>query len=47
MKSVKLTAFELDVVISLLETALSGWEGDGARKNAAEKVLVKLRGCDK
>lgn len=46
MKTVKLTDFERDVTISLLETALDGWEGDQARMNAAQRVVDKLMGLD-
>jgi hypothetical protein len=38
------TLFERDVVISLLESALNGWEGNQARQNAATRVLKKLKG---
>lgn len=42
-KQIELTDFERHVVISLLETALNGWEGNQARQNAAQRVIDKLR----
>jgi len=47
MKSVRLTDFERDVTISLLETALSAWEGDEARQNAARTVVQKMKEADR
>jgi hypothetical protein len=43
---VKLTDFERDVTISLLNTALAGWEGDQARQNAAQRTIDKLMAVD-
>jgi hypothetical protein len=37
------TEFERNVIISLLETALNGWEGNPARQNAAIRVIEKLK----
>ena len=37
------TDLERDVVISLLETALSGWEGNQDRQDAAQRVINKLK----
>jgi len=36
------TELETDVVESVLETALNGWEGDPRRQVAAQRVLGKL-----
>ena len=43
-RRVVLTLFEIEVVTSLLETALNGWEGDQARQNAAIRAIKKLKG---
>lgn len=45
-KPVELTDFERDVTISLLQTALSGWEGDAARQSAAQRAVEKLKAVD-
>jgi hypothetical protein len=49
-KAVTLTDFERDVLISVAETALSGWETneewDSRRKAAAQRAVDKLRAAD-
>ena len=45
-KTVKLTDFERDVAISLIETALDGWEDNPDRQAAAQRVVDKLRAVD-
>ena len=37
------TEFERSVVLSLLESALDGWEGNQDRQDAALRVIRKLR----
>lgn len=45
-KKVSLSDFERDVTISVLETALSGWEGDTPRQMAIARVVMKLKEVD-
>jgi len=37
------TELERDVILSLLESALNGWEGNQDRQDAAERIIRKLR----
>jgi hypothetical protein len=37
------TEFEREVILSLLESALNGWEDNQDRQDAAERVIKKLR----
>lgn len=40
---IDVTEFESEVVISLLENALNGWEGDQNRQDAAQRVINTLQ----
>lgn len=47
IKPVPLSDLERDVVLSLLETALSAWEGNQKRQDAAERVVKKIYAVDR
>lgn len=46
-KPVCLTDFERDVLISLVQTALSAWEGNEERQKAAARAVQKMKDVDK